>query len=174
MLLKIQSTWVGIGTAILVVGTFSAAKAQSHDRTKSDAAFKQLTTLAGEWEAIQDGTPVRETYTVTAHGSALLVQTKSADGTAMITMVTVDGDHLIATHYCSAGNQPQMVNRGPGDLRSGLNFSLERITGLKTPDDWHNTGLTIILDDNDHMTQHWTYLYKGQSGTTDFHYTRKK
>ena len=92
----------------------------------------------------------------------------------MITMVTVDGDHLIATHYCSAGNQPQMVNSAPGDLRKGLTFSLERITGLKTPDEWHNTGLTIILDDNDHMTQHWTYQYKGQSGTTGFHYTRKR
>jgi hypothetical protein len=67
-----------------------------------------------------------------------------------------------------------MANSAPGDLRKGLTFSLERITGLKTPDDWHNTGLTIILDDNDHMTQHWTYLYRGRSGTTDFHYTRKR
>jgi hypothetical protein len=24
-------------------------------------------------------------------------------------MFSVDGDHLIATHYCSAGNQPQMT-----------------------------------------------------------------
>jgi hypothetical protein len=67
-----------------------------------------------------------------------------------------------------------MVNSAPGDLREGLRFSLERVTGLKTPDDWHNTGLTITLDDNDHMTQRWTYLYKGHAGTTDFHYTRKK
>jgi hypothetical protein len=37
---------------------------QSHDETKSGAVFKQLTTLAGEWEGVQDGTPVRETYTV--------------------------------------------------------------------------------------------------------------
>jgi len=24
------------------------------------------------------------------------------------------------------------------------------------------------------MTQRWTYLYKGKTGTTIFHYTRKK
>ena len=148
--------------------------AEKRDRTSSEAAFGQLRALAGEWEAIQDGTPVRETYTVAANGSALLVETNPASKTAMITMITVDGNRLIATHYCAAGNQPQMVTSAPGDLRKGLTFSLERITGLKTPEDWHNTGLTIILEDNDHMTQHWTYLYKGQPGTTDFHYTRKK
>ena len=162
-----------VATTILISGISLTAE-QSRDEDKSVAAFKQLTTLAGEWKAVQDGTPVEETYTVTANGSALLVETKPANEAPMITMITVDGDRLIATHYCSAGNQPQMVNSAPGDLRQGLRFSLERVTGLKTPDDWHNTGLTIILDDNDHMTQHWTYLYKGQSGTTDFHYTRKK
>jgi hypothetical protein len=158
----------------LVVCAVALAAEQSDDRIKSDAAFKQLTTLAGEWEAVQDGTPVKETYTVTANGSALLVETKPANDSAMITMVTVDGDRLIATHYCSAGNQPHMVNSARSDLRKGLTFSLDGVTGLKTPDDWHNTGLTIVLDDDNHMTQHWTYLYNGQSGTTDFHYTRKR
>jgi hypothetical protein len=162
-----------VSTTILIAAMSLAAE-QSPDHIKSDAAFKQLATLAGEWEAVQDGTPVRETYTVTANGSALLVETTPANEPPMITMITVDGDRLIATHYCSAGNQPHLVNSAPGDLRKGLAFSLERVTGLKTPADWHNTGLTIILDDNDHMTQRWTYLYKGQSGTTDFHYTRKK
>jgi hypothetical protein len=161
-------------SSTILIAAISLAAGQKRDRPKSDAAFKQLTTLAGEWEAIQDGTPVREIYSVTANGSALLVETKPANKSAMITMVTVDGDRLIATHYCSAGNQPQMVNSAPGDLRRGLTFSIERVTGLKSPDDWHNTGLTIILDDSDHMTQEWTYLYKGQSGRTEFHYTRKK
>jgi hypothetical protein len=162
-----------VATTILITG-ISLTAGQSHDEANSGAAFKQLTTLAGEWEAVQGTTPVRETYTVTANGSALFVETKPGNEAPMITMITVDGDRLIATHYCSAGNQPHMVNSAPGDLRQGLRFSLERVTGLKTPDDWHNTGFTIILDDDNHMTQHWTYLYKGQSGTTDFHYTRRK
>ena len=45
---------------------------------------------------------------------------------------------------------------------------------IKTPDDWHNTGLWIILDDQNHMTQRWTYLYKGKAGTNVFHYARAK
>jgi hypothetical protein len=68
-----------------------------------------------------------------------------------------------------------MVTGVPGDFeKNGLTFSLARVTGMKTPDDWHNTGLTVTLDDKDHMTQRWTYLHKGKTGTTIFHYTRKK
>ena len=150
------------------------AQTQPQDKSKSEAVFKQLASFVGAWEAVQDGVPVTETYTLTANGSALMAETKPGNEPAMITMFTVDGDHLMATHYCSARNQPQMVTGVPGDLGNGLSFSLERVTGLKTADDYHNTGLTITLDDKDHMTQRWTYFYKGKSGMTVFHYIRKK
>ena len=156
-------------TAVAVLG-----ENQPQDSSKSAAVFKQLTALVGEWEAVQEGVPVKETYTLTANGSVLMSETKPADSQPMITMFTVDGDHLIATHYCVAGNQPRMVTGAPDDLDKGLTFSLERVTGMKTPDDWHNTGVTLTLDDKDHMTQRWTYLYKGKTGTTIFHYARKK
>jgi hypothetical protein len=79
-------------------------------RTKSDAAFEQLRMLAGEWETIQDGTPVRETYTVTANGSALLVETKPANETAMITMVrTTLADIVVLKHGPEPPNvEPRM------------------------------------------------------------------
>jgi hypothetical protein len=161
---------------VYIVATAAAvwAQIQPQDSNKSTAAFKQLTSLVGEWEAVQQGVPVKETYTLTANGSVLMSETKPADSQPMITMFTVDGDHLIATHYCVAGNQPQMITGALGDLDKGLTFSLERVTGMKTPDDWHNTGVTLTLDDKDHMTQRWTYLYKGKTGSTVFHYTRKK
>jgi len=159
---------------VLVTAVAVSGQNQPHNSSKSAAVFKQLTSLVGEWEAVQEGVPVKETYTLTANGSVLMSETKPADSQPMITMFTVDGDRLMATHYCVAGNQPQMVTGVPGDLEKGLTFSLERVTGMKTPEDWHNTGVTLTLDDKDHMTQRWTYLYKGKTGTTVFHYTRKK
>ena len=160
--------------ALLLMAGLLSGQTELNKDSRSAVAFKQLAVLVGEWEAVQEGVPVEETYTLTANGSALMSETKPANDAVMITMFTVDGDHLIATHYCSARNQPHMVAASPGDLEKGMTFSLERVTGLKTPDDWHNTGLTITLDDKDHMTQRWTYLYKGKSGETIFHYTRKK
>jgi hypothetical protein len=159
---------------LLLIACALSGQIVPNEESKSAAAFKQLASLVGDWEGVQDGVPIKEMYTLTANGSALMVQTKPGDEPVMITMFTVDGDHLIATHYCSAGNQPQMVTGVPSDLEKGVTFSLERVTGMKTPDDWHNTGLTLTLDDKDHMTQRWTYLYKGKSGTSTFHYTRKK
>jgi hypothetical protein len=161
--------------AVLVMATAMSGQPAPERTSESAAAFKQLASLVGQWEAIQDGVPIMETYTLTANGTTLMSETKPADSGAMITMFTVDDDHLIATHYCVAGNQPQMITGVPGDLeKNGVTFSLARVTGMKTPDDWHNTGLTVTLDDKDHMTQRWTYLYKGKTSTTIFHYVRKK
>jgi hypothetical protein len=156
-------------TAIVLLGQTRPMKS-----TNSEAAFKRLASLVGDWEGLQDGVPIKETYTLTANGSALMVETKPGNEPVMITMFTVDGDHLIATHYCSARNQPQMETGTIIDPEKPLTFSLLRVTGMKTPDGWHNTGLTLTQDDENHITQRWTYLYKGKTGTTIFHYARKK
>src|ERR1044071_5846015 len=100
------------------------AQTQPQDKSKSEAVFKQLASFVGAWEAVQDRVPVTETYTLTANGSALMAETKPAKEPAMITMITVDGDHLLATHYCAARNQPQMETGVPDDLQKGVTFSL--------------------------------------------------
>jgi hypothetical protein len=144
------------------------------ENARSAAAFKQLAALAGEWEGNEGGVPIKVTYTLTANGSALMEQMQPVNDAMMITMFTVDGDRLIATHYCSARNQPQMITTNIDDLdKGGVTFSLVRVTGMKTPDDWHNTGLTVTQQDRNHITQRWTYQYKGKTGTSFFHYTRK-
>ena len=174
ILMRRITTMLSLVPAVLIMATAMSGDPTPRGTSESAAAFKQLTSLVGEWQAIQDSVPIKETYMLTANGTVLMSETKPANSEAMITMFTVDGDHLIATHYCSAGNQPQMATGTAGDLAKGVTFSLERVTGMKTPDDWHNTGLTLMLDDKDHMTQRWTYLYKGKTGTTTFHYARKK
>jgi hypothetical protein len=169
-----SSAYLWVTIAVLAINILVAAQNAAVPTSKTTTTFAQMKSLVGEWEAVQDGVPVKETYTLTANGSALMAETRPGNEPAMITMFTVDGDHLIATHYCSAGNQPQMVAGVHEDLQKGATFTLARVTGMKTPDDWHNTGITIALDDPNHMTQRWTYLYKGKPGTTVFHYTRKK
>ncbi len=157
-----------VGMMTLITGAASPAA----DKTKSEEAFDRLASLKGEWKGEQDGVKISLIYTLTANGSALMEEFRPESGPVMITMFTVDDDHLIATHYCSAKNQPQMVTSAITDVQKPLAFSLARITGLKSPDDWHNTGLTVIQEDNDHLTQEWTYQSKGKSGRTVFRYTR--
>src|SRR5256886_9526096 len=153
--------------ALLLVAAPPAA-----DKTKSEEAFARLATLKGEWSGEQEGVKISLVYTLTANGSALMEEFRPESGPVMVTMFTVDGDHLIATHYCSAKNQPQMVTSAITDAQTPLAFSLARITGLKSQDAWHNTCLTVIQEDSDHLTQEWTYQSKGKSGKTVFRYTR--
>ena len=155
-----------------VMASVIATAALGADKAKSEEAFDRLTSLQGKWEGEQNGSKVSVTYSLTANGSALMEEFRPESGRVMITMFTVDGDHLIATHYCSAKNQPQMVTRAITDLQKPLSFKLAHITGLKSPDDWHNTGLTVIQEDNDHLIQEWTYEAKGESGKRVFRYTR--
>lgn len=92
-----------------------------------------------------------------------------------MTMFSVDGDHLIAAHYCSADNQPQMTTATIVAPQSGtLVFSLVRVTGMATPEDWHKTGLEVLLRDKDHFTEKWTYSYRGKTGTSTFQFTRQQ
>jgi hypothetical protein len=147
--------------------------ANGAEESKSALAFQRLTSLVGEWEGVQSGTEVHATYTLTADGSALMEEFRPQGGATMVTMFTVDGERLIATHYCSAKNQPQMATPDIIDPRaSSLVFSLVKVTGLEAPDAWHNTGLVLTLEDQSHLKQEWTYLYKGKTGNASFRLTR--
>lgn len=158
--------------AAITLVLIGAALTPAVEKTNSVLAFEHLTSLVGEWKGTQDGTEMTLTYTLTADSSALMEEFR-AGKTVMVTMFTVDGDHLIATHYCSAGNQPQMMTKAITDPSAkSLMFSLSRVYGMKTPGDWHNTGLTVMMEDKQHLTQVWTYEYNGKSGTNTFHFTR--
>ena len=146
----------------------AASAAFAADKTRSAEAFDRLSSLKGEWKGEIKGIDTTLIYTVTANSSALMEQCRPGKGPEMITMFTVDGDHLIATHYCSAKNQPQMATPAITDAQRPLAFSLVRVTGLKSADDWH----TVIQEDNDHLTQEWSNQFKGQTGEDTFCFTR--
>ena len=162
----LMSGIVGMTLLVAISAAFAA------DKTESEEAFDRLTSLKGKWKGEIKGVDTTLIYTVTANGSALMEQCRPGKGPEMITMFTVDGDHLIATHYCSAKNQPQMATSTITDAQKPLAFSLVRVTGLKSADDWHNTGLTMIREDNDHLTQEWSFQFKGETGKNIFHFTR--
>jgi len=170
----------GLAAAWLVFGggfpnNEARAAAGGRAMAPSEAAFARLAALAGEWEGTQQGVAITVAYRLIADGTTLMEEMRPAASAPMITMFSVDGDRLLATHYCSAGNQPQMATGAIASTdSSSVEFSLLRVTGLKTPGDWHNTGLTVSLEDVNHLTQRWTYEDHGKTGTNVFHYARKR
>jgi hypothetical protein len=161
-----------VALASVFISLLGGANAQA-EPSGSTAAFRQLTSLKGQWTGVHNGESVLVSYTLIADGTTLVEEFRPAKGATMMTMFSVDGDHLIATHYCSAGNQPQMISapieRPHNELFA---FSLLRVAGMTSSEDWHNIGLEIDLEDKEHMTQRWTWLDHGKQGTTVFHFTR--
>jgi hypothetical protein len=163
-----------LGLAIL--GWFGSAATRATEASRSGLAFAQLAkSLVGKWNGVHEGTEITLTYTMTANDSALMEEFRPQKGPVMITMFSVDGDHLLAAHYCSAGNQPHMATGAITDPQSKrVPFTLTQVTGLKTPQDWHNTGLVLVLEDDDHLRQEWTYQSNGETGETTFRFTRAR
>jgi len=165
-----------LGAALLSLSFSNPLLAQeTHSGGRSTPAFDQLKSLAGEWEGkAASGGTTKVTYKVVSNGSVVMEQLQPAKEAEMITMYTLDGDHIVVTHYCSAGNQPTMQT-GPVSAATGkYDFSFVRVSGTKTPDEGHMAALTLSITDKDHITEKWTFEDHGKSMVETFTYTRIK
>jgi hypothetical protein len=161
------------GLLILLLRGASTPGAPANEKAKSAAAFERLISLVGEWEGTNSAGQVKATYTLVSGGTALMERLKSANEPEMITLYSLDGDHLLVTHYCSMGNQPQMKTATITELGSPLAFKIVQVTGMKSPDEAHMVGLILTMPDKDHFTQQWTYKDKGKEQANVFKFTRK-
>ncbi|MBS1842646.1 MAG: hypothetical protein JSS69_09215 [Acidobacteria bacterium] len=169
-----RSLWnLSVAVFLGLILLSSAPHTSAHEKAKSAAAFEKLISLVGEWEGTNSAGQVKATYTLVSGGTALMERLQSANESEMLTLYTLDGDHLNIIHYCNAGNQPQMRTATILEPAGPLMFKVVQVTGLKSPDEGHMTGLVVTMSDHDHFTQQWTYLDKGKSSTSLFKFTRK-
>lgn len=152
---------------------FSTIAVAGPPRIKGQDGFEKMKSLAGVWEGEDhEGNPVRVSYKVVSEGSAVMEaidHNQSKD--MMITMYHLDGDRLLMTHYCSAGNQPRM--RLTGSLPMSLSFEMFDATNMKSKDDPHMHKLVIKWVDKDHLTQEWTLRANGKDTQHMFTLERK-
>jgi len=147
------------------------------DAARSEAAFKSMAALAGNWEGeMGEGEGKHRStvdYRVTSGGSA--VEEVLARGTKyeMVTMYHLDGGRLLLTHYCAAGNQPTMVLQ-PGDDAGDLRFEFLRGTNMQAADGHMHQARYELLG-ADKVRASWTYWEGGKAGDTmvlEFHRTK--
>jgi hypothetical protein len=158
---------------ILVLACAAGQSSAANEKAKSAAAFERLISLVGEWEGTNSSGQVKATYTLVSGGSALMERLQSGSEPEMLTLYSLDGDHLLVTHYCSMGNQPQMKTATITELSGPLAFKLVQVTGMKSATEGHMTGLVLTMPDRDHFTQQWTFMDKGKTQSDLFKFTRK-
>ena len=135
-------------------------------------SFDELKSLNGSWEGkTANGEPVEVDYRVTSNGSALMSEIKGKED--MISMFNLDGDRLLMTHYCSAGNQPRMVASASPDGKT-ITFDFLDATNLATPDAGHMNRMVVSMLDANHHTEEWIYNDHGKEMKEVFDLWRKK
>jgi hypothetical protein len=145
-----------------------------HAESGSNPALEQFKSLAGEWQGKDSGgNNISVSYEVLSIG-VVMERLQPAGQLSMVTMYSLDGDHILATHFCSAGNQP-VLKTGPLSAATGkYDFNIERVYGLKTPDEIHMVELLMTFIDKDHVTQAWTNLNHGKRSTNTITLARMK
>ncbi len=143
----------------LSAGAFAGTKAAAKD------VFAKLKSLVGTWEGeASHGSAKFKTkviYKLTGGGSSLVETQFPGEPHEMTTVYHLDGDDLVLTHYCAAGNQPSLKWKGGDD--SKFSFDFYRGSNMK-PTDHHMHALTIQLDGPDHVVSTWTSMADGKLG----------
>ena len=94
-------------------------------------AFEKLKTLTGSWQGTIMGRLINSTIRVTSSGNALLHEATAEGGGVPdheITTFYLEGDRLLATHYCDGGNRSRMEGKLLPN-GNGVEFNLLDVTG---------------------------------------------
>jgi len=164
--------------SVVLMSLTTVAVAQSDakkPRSEAQESFDTMKSLAGNWEGgvsvdppqpeMSGGKPLHVSMRVTSRGNALVHEMQEA-GTPLdpkrydhpVTMLYVEGDRLLLTHYCDAGNRPRMAGKvSPGGKK--VEFDFLDLSGGNQYGHMYHAVFTAI--DANHHTEDWTYMMPG-------------
>lgn len=117
-----------------------SVNAQAAGPAKAADAFAHLKSLAGTWNGhvmTADGPPTTVDYRLTAGGTAVMETLFGGTPDEMLTVYTLDGNDIVATHFCGVGNQPIMKLDKSKSTPNRLVFSFVRVGGDHAKDHPH-------------------------------------
>jgi hypothetical protein len=148
---------------VVVLGAQGAGLCSEPPGVPATAVFERLKALAGTWQGRSTrGWTDRVTIQVIAAGSAVLFDSFDAHpNERMLTLVHPDGERLLLTHYCVAGNQPRLVLSQVEEDGRLLRFRFLDGGNLPSRDRGHMDSLALRLVDADRFTERWTWYQDG-------------
>jgi hypothetical protein len=159
---------------LLIAFVASATCAQMHHEMQSASGLVQFKPLIGSWKGTDpQGKPLTLSYKMVSEDKALM-ETLGIGGKdeSMVTMYHLDNDGVMATHYCSIGNQPRLRLDRKKSNDHRFAFVYQDATNLKSKKDAHINGLTITIKDKDHIFQEWSMVGKGKETRETFTFER--
>lgn len=127
----------------------------------ASGAFDELKRLVGTWRpADQPDSKLRIEFALTA-GDTVLKEFWEAPGHSSMTVYHLDGEILLATHYCPRGNQPRLAMTGR-DEEGALRFEFRDGTGLDEAGEFYEQVLTLRVDEEGQLTRGEVYAEFGK------------
>jgi hypothetical protein len=127
------------------------------------APWARLKGLVGTWRRSDApaSNPFRIRYRLISADTALVEEFGDPARLPTQTVFHLDGDRLLATHYCAQGNQPRLRLR-PGSSTEALVFEFLDATNLRSAADSHLVRLTLRWRDEDHLVREEVYAANGK------------
>jgi hypothetical protein len=115
--------------------------------------------LVGRWQVIGEDPPAFIDFSLSSNGTA--VREIMFPGTAeeMTNMYSLDGNSLLMTHYCSAGNQPMM--RAGGFEGNQLVFQPSGVLDLESPAAFYMSDMVLTFVGEDRLDETWRGMTDG-------------
>jgi len=159
------SIWTvgAVASAVLwlaLAGT--AASAATKPETNADVAFAKLKGLAGSWEADSQRGKVSSSYELISNGTALVEHIKVPGEEEMLTVYHLDGNRLVLTHYCTAGNQPHMQAEAYDPSTNRLVFNFVSGGNLSDPSKGHMHNVVLEFLSADAFSSKWMFQENGK------------
>jgi hypothetical protein len=122
-----------LSICLLTAAVFAqdAAPKTGSEPSEAKKTFAKLKTLAGSWQGKVMDIPIDFTIRAASSGTVILHEANTSGGkppSHEITMFYFDGDRLLATHYCDAGNRSRLEGKLSADEKS-IEFSFIDVTG---------------------------------------------
>ena len=172
-----MKSWQQISLVLFSPVFLAAAAGAVHKVAATGAysvAFEELTQLVGTWKATDTEKPLHFRYHLTGGASALVetVYGNDLSDTSMSTVYHLDGEDLMLTHYCGAGNQPRMKAVSYDPERRLVRFDFLDVTNLASDGDYYTREVEIQIEDEDRLRVRFSGLEDGVEFPVEFRLVR--
>jgi hypothetical protein len=139
---------------------------------RPDQAFQTLKSFVGDWQGVtENGRQLLVSYRLMANDTVLVETWTMSPTRQSMTVYHMDGDALIATHYCPQGNQPRLQYRPEGS-NERLHFTFRDATNLSDANVAHQHEFWIRHRAGGAFARNETYLENGEPGSETATFTR--
>lgn len=121
------------------------------------AAFEQLKGLTSDWRAAKDDSSTVVNFKLIANGTTLVESWTMSPTRQSMTVYTMDGDRLIATHYCPQGNAPRLQFTHT-DTNGAHHFVFIDGANVQVPSGSHEHAFWIRKEAAGGLTRSETYI----------------